>query len=317
MTLTTPFSATAQTSSSELYECEDDFGPYESSLPCEDTPCVTECDICHMSYPCDEDCPAFIFCPECNDYHHEGTCPKNHEPDISPIPDDSDDPENHNDDNGQGSTISTGGGSGSGGGVNSGIGNNSGSGNNSNPVTPRKVDRTKEDTIYVKKYSKYGRNCKKVADALVVDVYGMDPGSCANAFQLAYENGAETDYLVANYEAYINAQSCIETIIDGGGVIIAGVDHHPNRRINEGSTDHFIVITGYEIMADGSKYYRYLETGTDFPEKQQDSNNRLYCSDESGMIRGVSRQNPKKTYTITQVRPNDGKVWSGTTNLCK
>lgn len=108
MTLTTPFSATAQTSSSELYECEDDFGPYESSLPCEDTPCVTECDICHMSYPCDEDCPAFIFCPECNDYHHEGTCPKDHEPDISPIPDDSDDPENHNDDNGQGSTISTG-----------------------------------------------------------------------------------------------------------------------------------------------------------------------------------------------------------------
>ena len=84
MTLLTPFSATAQTSSSELYECEDDFGPYESSLPCEDTPCVTECDICHMSYPCDEDCPAFIFCPECNDYHHEGTCPKNHEPDIPP-----------------------------------------------------------------------------------------------------------------------------------------------------------------------------------------------------------------------------------------
>lgn len=121
---------------------------------------------------------------------------------------------------------------------------------------------------------------------------------------------------MVNRDAYEHAQHCIETIIDNGGVLIAGVDHHPKRGINEGTTDHFIVITGYEIMADGTKYYRYLETGTSLADKQYNSENRLYCNDEKGRIEGITPKVPEEKYTITQVRPNDGKVWAGTTNLC-
>lgn len=318
MTLLTPFSATAQTSSSELYECEDDFGPYESSLPCEDTPCVTECDICKRSYPCDEDCPAIIFCTECIDYHHENMCPKDDEPDIPPIPDDSDDPENQNNDNGQGTTISAGGGSGSGRGGNSGTGNNSGSGNNSNPVTPKKVDRTMTGIAALRKYSDYAKNCKKVADALVTQVYGQDTGSCSSVYQVAKENhsGDKLNYLSIDYDISLKAQECIETIIDNGGVLIAGVDHTANKTINEGTTDHFIVITGYEIHEDGSKCYRYLETGTDILRTQQRDDNLLYCDDVTGKISGFSQMHPDKLYTITQIRPNDGKVWPDTTSAC-
>ena len=323
MSLITPFSAMAQTSSSELFECEDDlFGPYESSFPCEATPCVTRCDICLRSYPCDEECPAIIFCPECIDYHHENMCPKEDDPDIPPIPDPipipdiipfpdvPNDQEISSNDNQQGSTIPTGRESGSGGG---GI---SGSENNSNPVIPKKVDRTKKGPSGLIRNSDIGKDSKNVADSLVKIVYNEELGSCASVFLLASENGSNKDYLKAKNNVYKNAQLCIESIIDEGGVLIVGVDYQPNKGIYDGTTDHYLVITGYEILDDGTKYYRYLETGTDFVEIQQDTNNRLYPNDTTCLITGIPRQHPEWIYTVTQVWPNYGNEWAGVTYLC-
>ena len=54
------------------YDCEDDLGPYSSSLPCDQTPCVTPCPACHVTYACDEidnhTCPADnITCSSCGE----------------------------------------------------------------------------------------------------------------------------------------------------------------------------------------------------------------------------------------------------------
>ena len=170
----------------------------------------------------------------------------------------------------------------------------------------------------MKRYHDWHSNCKEVADALLRDVYGKDPGSCSSVYQVAVENnnGDKSDYLTINFAIYKMAQVCIETILDNGGVVIAGVDHSSNTAINEGTTDHFIVITGYEIEADGSKYYRYLETGTDRMNIQQDEYNRLYCNDYSGRIAGIPHIHSNKVYTITQIRPNDGRYWPGLSYAC-
>lgn len=45
--------ATAQAMGTEQYDCEDDMGPYQSSFPCETEVCVTPCQICGESMPCE------------------------------------------------------------------------------------------------------------------------------------------------------------------------------------------------------------------------------------------------------------------------
>lgn len=48
------------------YNCDDDdgYGAYSSSLPCDETPCVTPCPACHVTYACDE--IAYHTCPADN-----------------------------------------------------------------------------------------------------------------------------------------------------------------------------------------------------------------------------------------------------------
>ena len=81
-----------------------------------------------------------------------------------------------------------------------------------------------------------------------------------------------------------------------------------NRNINEGATDHFVVIAGrgYD-SAKGMNYYTYYEVGTSHSSIGcSETNNRFYYDpsvptlyDEKGVVR-------KERYDITQVRPNDG-----------
>ncbi len=51
------------------YDCEDDFGQYYSSAPCEDTPCVTTCPDCHVTLACEDidfhTCDDYIRCSSC------------------------------------------------------------------------------------------------------------------------------------------------------------------------------------------------------------------------------------------------------------
>lgn len=46
--------ATAQIMGTEQYDCEDELGPYQSSFPCGVEPCVTTCEYCDESMPCNQ-----------------------------------------------------------------------------------------------------------------------------------------------------------------------------------------------------------------------------------------------------------------------
>lgn len=72
------------------YDCDDDgYGAYSSSLPCDQTPCVTPCPACHVTYACDEiddhTCPADnITCSFCGEsmtpeQYHNHTCSNQNE----------------------------------------------------------------------------------------------------------------------------------------------------------------------------------------------------------------------------------------------
>ncbi|MCF0191233.1 MAG: hypothetical protein HUJ96_08230 [Marinilabiliaceae bacterium] len=89
-----------------------------------------------------------------------------------------------------------------------------------------------------------------------------------------------------------------------------GVRCDDTKNINDGVTDHFVVITGRGFdEVDKAYYYTYVETGRSNPDIATDpEENRFYYNefldqwvDDDTYRRGVQ-------YIMTQVRPNDGET---------
>ena len=198
---------------------------------------------------------------------------------------------------------------------NPGTGGGSGSGTtpgeeegNTENVILEDVELMNEDNFVP--YSQF-KNCMKVCVA-IMEKYGVDPESSAHVYQLLYEkNGVLSYYDRNNYAAiYKCAIACINRHLDSNRPIIVGVNHSLNKGINEGVTDHWIVITGrgYDL---GQKqyYYTYMDSGRNNMDAACDTRkNRLYYDSENHVFKddGAST-NDSKQYDVTQVRPNDGK----------
>lgn len=94
-----------------------------------------------------------------------------------------------------------------------------------------------------------------------------------------------------------------------------GVDHTPNLDLNEGTTDHFVVIMGrgYDPLL-RLPYYTFMENATASVESGCSDFNRFYYTtgnDLSGTSEYITEYG--KNYTVTQVRPNNGKTYKTTT----
>ena len=142
--------------------------------------------------------------------------------------------------------------------------------------------------------------------------YGVATGSSANVYQLLYERNGNLEYYDAQgYETvYDNAVNCINRHLDANRPIIVGVNHTPNRPINEGATDHWIVVTGRRYDATLQQYYYiYMDTGRyNAADGCNTTDNRLYYNEENHTIRDENAgSNGRRQYDITQVRPNDGQ----------
>ena len=104
-----------------------------------------------------------------------------------------------------------------------------------------------------------------------------------------------------------------------GCPIVAGVNHTLNYGINNGTTDHFIVINGINYDEEGRLYFNYIETGRkkeNAASACDDSWRLYYYSDTTtytgkdgkkhtilpGMIFGDC-YNKERYYTISEIRP--------------
>ena len=84
-----------------------------------------------------------------------------------------------------------------------------------------------------------------------------------------------------------------------------GVDHalnYKNGTLNEGTTDHFIVIVG-KYCENGKVYYQFYDVGTRHESKGASENNRLYLDTSSYSLKGKTEYNGS-TYTVSQIRKN-------------
>lgn len=157
-------------------------------------------------------------------------------------------------------------------------------------------------------------NCLELCQE-ILDNYGISNyGSRENIFRLTYEvNGVLTNWGDNPRQNYKNAIECIDKHLNAHRVIIVGVNHTPKLGFNEGSTDHFIVITGRGYnTAYRQYYYTFMDNASSDPNQGCSTDNRLYYL-EGTDLGGDAPVNSWK-YTVTQVRPNDGQKYDGTTS---
>jgi hypothetical protein len=147
--------------------------------------------------------------------------------------------------------------------------------------------------------------CKKI-----MNNYGLTSyGTSSNIYRLMYEVNGKLEYYGDNIrENYKNAIECIDRHLENNRPIIVGVNHTINRGINEGTTDHFVVIygRGYDEI-EKCYFYNYYEVGKSGIEAGYDDiQNRFYYKDGDKPLfyDSESKRGDKSRFDVVQVRPN-------------
>ena len=165
------------------------------------------------------------------------------------------------------------------------------------------------------KFVAYGENgVKNCLDLckMILKKYGMSNfGSSSNIFRLMYEKNGKLEYFGSDpKENYKQAIDCIDRHLEKGRPIIVGVNHTIDRGINEGTTDHFVVIYGREYI-DGRRYaYFYYEVGkSNVMHGYNDEENRFIYDitnpNEPQFYDDKSSRSDGARFDVIQVRPND------------
>lgn len=151
--------------------------------------------------------------------------------------------------------------------------------------------------------------CKMILNNYELNNYG----SSNNIYRLMHEVDGTLEYYGNNpRKNYKDAIECIDRHLINGRPIIIGVNHTIGKGINEGTTDHFVVIygKGYDSNFD-CDYYTYYEVGkSDISASYDDENNRLLYIDEEqpSFYDFKSNRGDGKRFDVIQVRPNDGTI---------
>ena len=298
-------------SSGEFYHCEDEFGSYESSFPCEDTPGIVCCDFCYERFSENmEHCPKEIWCILCKNYHHaEEECEKteneNEEEDNNHLggggngtkTDEDDDrnvinEENNNSNNDEGTTTIT-----------------------IEPQNPtvlpsgeiRVMLPNYNNQSLLVKYENY-ENCMDVAKELMFKLNGDSiVGSVTNVLRTAFREG---DSVIYDLNAALEALDIIIRHIDANRSIMVGIDYGFSTQEQNNFdkiTDHFVPIVGYGKDSNGNWYLQFLESGSSLEENQFKEENRLTLDTDRGCWEWSPYEDIDYTYRVTHVRPNDGQ----------
>lgn len=112
-----------------------------------------------------------------------------------------------------------------------------------------------------------------------------------------------------NLEITSQAQTGVDYIdsqISDGALVTVGVNHTIGKSLNQGTTDHFVVIDGKGYDTEiGQVFYTFNEVNSKNENDGKSDKNRFYLNDDGSL----SGTNYKGTYyTVSQVRMNKGKI---------
>lgn len=153
--------------------------------------------------------------------------------------------------------------------------------------------------------------CKRI-----LDYYNVAYGDRNHVYQLLVERSNSLVHYGSNpAENYVKAIACIDRHLEANRPIIVGVNYKIGRTDNEGTTDHWIVVTGrgYDT-SQKLYYYTYINTGNLQDQIQAACNtelNRLYYNPYNLYFKDDYDYRSRQL-DVTQVRPNDGNYLSET-----
>ena len=164
------------------------------------------------------------------------------------------------------------------------------------------------------KFVPYGangvNNCLDLCKMILKKYNLTNFGSSTNIFRLMHEQNNKLTYFGDNpKDNYKKAINCIDEHLEQKRPIIVGVNHTIGRYINEGTTDHFVVIYGREY--DGKFYnYLYYEVGkSNITAGYNDKDNRFIYDtsnpDKPQFYDDKSSRKNGERYDVIQVRPNN------------
>lgn len=154
------------------------------------------------------------------------------------------------------------------------------------------------------------KNCLDLCK-MILKNYGLSNfGSSSNCIKLMCEKNNKLVYFGDNpKENYKQAIDCIDRHLEKGRPIIVGVNHTIGRGINDGATDHFVVIYGRKYI-DGRYVYFYYEVGKSnvLYGYNDDENRFIYDTSNPNYPQfydDVSNRSDGARFDVIQVRPND------------
>ena len=129
-----------------------------------------------------------------------------------------------------------------------------------------------------------------------VNCYTTGGKDSRTLYPYSKEIGVNKEHTSKSIE-YIHGQ------LENGIPVFVGVDEGVDKNINNGTTDHFIVIVGQGNDNRGN-FFLFYDNGTGDITKGTSPNNKLYYNPKSGKISGEvkTRNDMEQTYTISEVR---------------
>lgn len=156
-----------------------------------------------------------------------------------------------------------------------------------------------------------GSNCLTLCKE-IMDNYKVGYGDSAHVYQLLEKKeGNYVNRTIDPVSNYRKAIDCINRHLDAGRPIIVGIAYDINSNVNEGVTDHFVVITGRGFdTGKGQYYFTYMDPG--YGESGRGcsvTENRLYFQTPNSTPSLIDNHAGAYDYKfrVSQVRPNDGK----------
>lgn len=158
--------------------------------------------------------------------------------------------------------------------------------------------------------------CFKACKVILVNA-GLSDNSALNDNSVIYvakETNIPVDridqsvYLEVDREKTVQGIAYLDEQLEVGYPVLVGVDHTHNKKdskgdpLNEGTTDHFVVIVG-RGCDEGKRWFLFYEVGTEKKVLGKSDKNKLY-KESNGFYQGLPAYSSTRKYVLTQIRKN-------------
>ncbi len=165
------------------------------------------------------------------------------------------------------------------------------------------LDKAHFQSQFSDKFEKPSTACKAACEVMLGNVGIKSAWRDDATQQVGQEIGTENNHSIIPTKNLENGNNILLQEVElNGNPVIVGVDYAHGKNYNEGTTDHWIVISGYTYdLETGTTSYNYFNPGSR-SQKDGTNLNQILRRGSNGFL--THTRNSGKVYTVTNIRPN-------------